>query len=144
MLRNEVPRTHPQLREIRYLELACRLSWSSDVCNVTDAQKRTVENPALGLCVMSALVAQDHFGGILANDKPNDHYWLETEFGPIDFTREQFEETVMILETRTRPREELLEGERAMAARTKERYLLFKSRVEENLAFLKEYYPNLY
>jgi hypothetical protein len=144
MLKNEIPREHPRLREILYLELACRLSWSTKDCNVSDAQRRTVDNPALGLCVMSALVAQDYFGGRLANDKPNDHYWLETDYGPIDFTREQFENTVRIQKTRTRQREELLEGVRAEEARTKKRYLSFKSKVEENLTFLKEYYPQLF
>jgi len=130
-LKNLIPQEHPQLELILKLEEALRKSWRRELCNVKDGLVWTPENPAFGQCAITALVVDDYFPGEIVKDDNNDHYW-NGEQG-IDLTREQFPNDRVIKATRVRPRHELLEGERAIAAKTPERYLMLKGLVEQNL-----------
>jgi hypothetical protein len=132
-LANVIPENHPRRIFIIALETALRNSWGPDICNTKDASLWTPDNPAFGQCAITALVLQDYLGGELWKDDDNDHYWNHDKFGDIDLTREQFPPDAVLKMTRIRPRNEVLEGERAIAAKTKERYELLKARVRKNL-----------
>jgi hypothetical protein len=130
-LKNLIPQDHPQLELILELEEALRKSWRRELCNAKDAQVWSSDNPAFGMCAITALVVDDYLAGQIVKDDNNDHYWNGSQ--GIDLTREQFPADRVLAVTRVRPRNELLEGERAVAAGTPQRYLLLKGLVEENL-----------
>lgn len=79
-----------------------------------------------GQCAVTALVLQDEIGGtILRGEFPDgtSHYWnLIPAAGEIDLTRDQYPHDLPIPRGVEVDRSRLLEGERAIAARTPERY----------------------
>ena len=90
-----------------------------------------------GQCAVTALLVQDVFGGELLRCEIKDdrgtaygsHYWNRVPgLGEIDLTREQFPPDYPIPRGVVVPRSRLLEGERAVAARTPERYEELKRR----------------
>jgi len=131
---NIIPENHPYARSIQILATAIRASWGPDTCNESDRLNWSPENPALGQCVVSMLVLLDYLPEAeIVKDDTNNHYWLQDQYGDIDLTREQFPNTVEFQVSRKRARSELLEGDRAKAARTPERYNLLRERVQANL-----------
>jgi hypothetical protein len=85
----------------------------------------------VGQCAVTALLVQDECGGeiLRADVCGQGHYWnLIPAMGEIDLTREQFGAAVEIPRGIIVPRSRLLEGERAIAARTQERYIMLKTR----------------
>lgn len=90
-----------------------------------------------GQCAVTALVVQDYVGGVILRCQFEDgssHYWnLIPAIGEIDLTREQYPPNMAIPRGVEVPRERLLEGERAIAARTPERYKLLAHRVAADL-----------
>lgn len=91
-----------------------------------------------GQCAVTALLVQDWYGGdlvrgVLADSgyPPVSHYWNRIPgMGDIDLTREQFMEGDSFHSIQVVPRSRLLEGDRAIAARTPERYARLKMRAE--------------
>ena len=87
----------------------------------------------VGQCAVTALLVQDECGGeiLRADVLGHGHYWnLIPAVGEIDLTREQFGAAVDIPRGVIVPRSRLLEGERAIAACTSQRYMLLKQRYE--------------
>lgn len=101
---------------------AIRQSWGPDTVLGTFDH----ECPAKGHCAVTALVIQDLFGGdIIRAVIPGlgSHYWNRIAgMGEVDLTREQFARDLDIPRGAVVDRSYLLEGERAIAARTAERY----------------------
>jgi hypothetical protein len=104
-----------------------RESWGADTC-----APGAVFGGPVGQCAVTALVVQDVFGGeIVRADVPGygSHYWNRLPgMGDIDVTREQFSIDTPLPIGLVVPRSRLLEGERALSARTLERYLVLKGR----------------
>lgn len=123
------------VRVIDKLIDALRHSWHRD----TAAEQCTSAGPSKphGQCAITALVVQDYLGGALLRcefpDKTS-HYWnLIIGIGEIDLTREQYAAELEIPRGVEVPRARVLEGERAIAARTSERYELLKRRVDRQM-----------
>jgi hypothetical protein len=104
-----------------------REAWGTDTC----APGASFGGP-VGQCAVTALVVQDIFGGELVRaDVPGfgSHYWNRLPgMGDIDVTREQFPTDLPLPVGVIVPRSRLLEGSRALSARTPERYRLLKER----------------
>ncbi|MCK9345080.1 MAG: hypothetical protein M0P64_03080 [Candidatus Pacebacteria bacterium] len=76
------------------------------------------ENPLWGHCAIVALLAQDHFGGVILRgslenipglEAVRSHYWNKLPGGQhIDFTIEQFKEKLPKLKSTTRSRKKIL------------------------------------
>lgn len=101
----------------------------------------TEENPTWGHCAVAALVLQDWFGGGLIHTRTTgsgfrrNHYWNRLPGGfDVDATREQFPPWTTFAGFEERTRDQLLDSSRnPKNAETRERYLLFRKRVDENL-----------
>ncbi|MEM6357317.1 MAG: hypothetical protein AAF844_16770 [Pseudomonadota bacterium] len=70
---------------------ALRQSWS-----LASSTKWRPENPALGHCGVSALVAHDHLGGEILKTRYGDlwHFYNRIDGRRIDFTAQQFERAI--------------------------------------------------
>ncbi|MEM8760130.1 MAG: hypothetical protein AAGE83_07395 [Pseudomonadota bacterium] len=70
---------------------ALRQSWS-----LASSTKWRPENPALGHCGVSALVAHDHLGGEILKTRYGDlwHFYNRIDGRRIDFTAQQFESAI--------------------------------------------------
>lgn len=109
---------------------ALRRAW----CAETSATGRS--KGCAGQCAVTALVVQDTLGGeiLRADVGGSGHYWnLVPGVGEVDLTREQFGREEPIPRGVIVPRSRLLEGERAAAARTPERYALLRARLRGGL-----------
>ncbi len=127
--------------------LALQDSW----CRETGAADVGLTGMPIGQCAVTALLVQDLLGGDLVRaeiaryDLRDDgscavesHYWNRIpSMGDIDLTRAQYPATgqcphpaPVIPPGDVVPRARLLDGERARAARTPERYALLKARYE--------------
>ncbi|MFA5997584.1 MAG: hypothetical protein WC791_03815 [Candidatus Paceibacterota bacterium] len=83
-----------------------------------DRASWTKENPLWGHCVIVALLAQDHFGGVILRgslenihglEAVRSHYWNKLPDNQhIDFTVEQFKEKLPKLRPATRSRKKIL------------------------------------
>ncbi len=106
-------------------------SWDSDT--TAPSAQSVGDNKPHGQCVVTTLVVQDYLGGsILRCDIPElgSHYWnLIPGVGELDLTREQYHSELPIPRGIEVSRRRVLEGDRAIAARTPERYELLASRV---------------
>jgi hypothetical protein len=118
---------------LEQLNSAIRSAYDRDTCFVDQRSEWSRKHPALGQCVVTTLVVQDYLGGEIISDKKNNHYWNRVDGIDLDFTRDQFGKDVVIKETGTRSRQELLEGPRSEAAETLDRYRKLKGRVEKLL-----------
>ncbi len=104
-------------------------AWCAETC----AGEFDPNHPGRGQCAVTALLVQDLLGGELlrAVVDGQSHYWnLIPGMGEIDLTREQFSRNTDIPRGEFVRPSRLLDGERAIAARTQERYQLLKSRFE--------------
>lgn len=127
---------------IAFIESALRRAWSRETCSPGDRQRWTPENPSIGQC--GATVAMLH--KCMTEGRPvkglkimravvngfGSHYWLRLPDGTdIDLTRDQFPEGTRIPEGEERSIEYLLDSERAVKARTRERAELLNERMEK-------------
>jgi len=113
-------------------------AWCRETASPACQKDWSPENPASGQCAVSALVVQDLLGGTLVRGVVvgyGSHYWNEIPDGEgvrtYDPTRIQFPYGTPIPRGEIVPRSRLLEGERAVAARTAERYGLLKTRLRD-------------
>jgi hypothetical protein len=122
-----------------------RLAWDADTAAGASG---TYKDPK-GQCAVTALLVQDLFGGDLLRavvevdtgddeyvdggwcpkTRDESHYWnLLPGGGELDLTRNQYAADQEIPRGEIVPRSRLLDGERAIAARTPERYALLRRR----------------
>lgn len=117
--------------------LALQEAW----CRDTGAGTSGLSGMPVGQCAVTALLVQDLLGGELVRAElrrvtfggrlvVESHYWNRIQgMGDIDLTRAQYAGETLPLGDVV-PRSRLLEGDRALAARTPERYALLKRRYE--------------
>lgn len=101
-----------------------RRSWGADT-SASDAWSEA--NPALGQCAVTALVIQDHLGGVLLRCTVGgvSHYWNQLFVGvEVDLTFEQFPEDSRRENTITRDRDYVLSFPETVA-----RYDILRGRV---------------
>ncbi len=116
-----------------------RKSWSKETSYCPDEWNE--ENPAVGQCAVSALVANDYFGGkiiwsevLLSDGQKISHYFNLIAGQEVDLTRSQFPAGTIIpagvekKKSFTSTRKFMLSNEN-----TKRRYGLLKEKVENNL-----------
>lgn len=115
------------------LEAALRRAFDVETCYPNERKDWTRDLPTYGQCAVAALVVQDYLGGEIVYDQENIHFWNRIEGVDIDFTRDQFDDSVVLQETRIRSRQELLVGPRAEAAETLHRYQLLRERVRRRI-----------
>lgn len=114
---------------VQHLAKALASSWGED----TVAPGIEFCGP-LGQCAVTALVVQDLLGGELVRAQFADgssHYWNRFPgIGDVDLTRAQYPDDLAMPVGVVVPRSRLLDGPRANAARTGERYILLRCRVD--------------
>lgn len=116
------------------LPVALRLSWTRETSFPEDKDRWEESNPAIGQCAVTSLIVQDNLGGKIFKNDQLRHYWNETSSGKIvDLTREQFPDGTKITSDGEAAREEILNGDSAKDALTKERYNELKSLVRKKL-----------
>jgi len=114
------------------LQDALRISWQADTVALWERERWSSCLPSFGQCTVTALVVQDIFGGKIVKDAINDHFWNILDDGTeVDLSREQLPEGIVLKITDERTREYMLESERAVAAKTSERYQLLRERVRQ-------------
>lgn len=113
-----------------------RAAWCRETASPGCQKDWSSGNPAFGQCAVSALVVQDLLGGTLVRGEVpgfGSHYWNEIPNGEgvhtYDPTRIQFPYGTTFPRGEIVPRSRLLEGGRAVAAKTSERYELLKDRL---------------
>lgn len=116
---------------------ALRFSWDKDTAAI-GSEDAGLGKPH-GQCAVTALVVQDYLGGTLMRCafplNGGSHYWnLIPAVGEIDLTREQYEHDRSIPRgAEIHDRVNILESDRAKAAKTRERYDLLSKRVYDRL-----------
>lgn len=131
---NKYFRKKTQEELILKLSEAFKLSWGKETAYPSDATNWTKEIPSTGQCAVTSLIVHDEFGGKIHKNSKFNHYWNELPSGRIvDLTKDQFNTTEEIISEGNVSKEDLLEGERAIRAKTNERYNLLKNRVKDNL-----------
>lgn len=109
-------------------------SWDADTCAEWEREKWSSCLPAFGQCTVTALVVQDIFGGKIVKDSVNDHFWNVFEDGTeADLSREHLPQGINLQITDERTREYMLTSERAVEAKTLDRYNLLRGRVHNLL-----------
>lgn len=114
-------------KDIYNLHEALEKSWSKKTCYEKQQNEWSSDNPALGQCFVTTLVANDHLGGEIVRAKSSSgvsHYWNRVGDEDIDFTREQFPENEVFTDTQIVQRENLKENSR---------YKILKERVSREL-----------
>lgn len=120
---------------VEELRMALIVSWGAD----TAKGEWREDVPSLNQCAVTALVVQDYFGGDILRTSLNDgdsHYWNLLPIGlQVDLTSDQFEYTHQKrgADEIRRSRDYVLNSERAIQARTKERYEILAARVKKVL-----------
>jgi hypothetical protein len=130
-----IPINNPE-RYYKLLRLhdALEHSWDADTCAEWERDKWNSCLPAFGQCTVTALVVQDIFGGKIVKDSLNDHFWNVFEDGTeADLSREQLPQGVALRITDERTREYMLTSERAIEAKTSNRYNILRERVRNFL-----------
>lgn len=105
--------------------------WCRETAAPSVQEAWSEQNPALGQCAVTALLLQDLIGGTLMRtvvEGHGSHYYVRVHHGPYDLTKDQFPPGTVIPEGDPVERSYVLGSERAVAARTKERYLLLRER----------------
>lgn len=115
------------------LEKALKESWCKETCYAPDENKWNQDNPAFGQCAVTSVIVYDYFGGKICYCKHQKHYWNVIDNKEIDLTRSQFPEGTEICCDEIRDRNYILFNEKAKKAKTFERYVLLKTKIEEKL-----------
>lgn len=109
--------------------------WCAETASPESAAAWSSKNPAWGQSAVTALVIHEMFGGWIMRaevENHGSHYYNVLPDGNVcDLTKGQFPYGTVIPKGEEVPRERLLCGERARAARTQERYALLLSRFVE-------------
>lgn len=109
------------------LESALKKAWGTDTCYFKSIDERIPENPCIGHCTVTALIVQDYFWWDIVFCYHQDHYRNRLPNGEmIDMTKDQMLEEEVCCIDKICNRIDLLESEKAINAKTKERYLLLK------------------
>lgn len=109
-------------------------AWVKETCFPALRTSWSDSNKSLGQCAATALVVHDMYGGTFADDKYLNHVWnILPDGSQHDFCRTQFQSGGEPKISTTKTREELLHHKKAGEVEMKERYLLLKKRVEEQL-----------
>lgn len=112
------------------IKIVMKAAWNDKTCYPFLVDKWTKKVPEMGQCAVTALVIQDHFGGLIAYNKHLDHYWNLLDTGDqIDLTRKQFRKRHKFNIDEVKSREELLSTDRARQFKTQERYRLLRIRI---------------
>lgn len=119
---------------IKNVEQAINQSWDKDTCYPKCADKWTDQNPALGQCAVTALIVQDYLGGEILYCEHTNHYWNKlSDKTEVDLTKIQFAKGQKICQDEIKSRDDILNSQSAVDAKTSQRYKLLKQRVEQKL-----------
>lgn len=111
---------------IKRLQQALEKSWCQETCHLRLQKDYSEQKPYVGQCVVTVLIVQDYFGGKIAHDKTNRHYWNVFEDGTeCDLTRQQFSRDTQFKIDEYVARKKLF----LPHAQTDKRYKLLKDRV---------------
>jgi len=117
---------------IKLIEAALKKTWSKETCYLPDQEKWSDKNPAFGQCAVTALIIQDFLGGEILYCEHFNHYWNRLPSGEeVDLTHSQFGNKVRPCADKVVPREYVLESESEKAAKTLERYLLLRNKIDK-------------
>ncbi len=115
------------------LEPMLPAGWCRETCSPGCADKWSGGNPALGQCAITALLIHELLGGELLRTEVEgfgSHYYNRLPSGrEVDLTRSQFPEGTVVPMGEAVSRERVLTSERAVQARTQERYDLLRTRL---------------
>lgn len=112
------------------LESALKKAWSKETCYFKSLEDWRHDNPCIGHCTITALIVQDYFWGDIVFCNHQDHYRNKLPNGDIiDMTKDQMSEEEICCIDQECDRINLLESPKSIEAKTKERYLLLKNRV---------------
>lgn len=115
------------------LEASLRLSWPAETSAYPELW--TEDNPALGQCVVTAMVVRGYFGGSLMHTRTElgGHYWNKLPDGrEPDLTRRQFKEEFCVLPGRELNRK-VYDKLTKFIPDLARRYRILKEAVEKNL-----------
>ena len=134
--------TTPLVPTLVDLERAIKSSWGVDTVHGSAAIKAVEDpswmddmferNPAWNQCIVTSLVVQDFYGGMIVKADTRPHWWNVTPEGVhIDFTADQFDEDDRdYVAGEIWSRHKILNGYKDSV---RERYLTLRDRVLENL-----------
>lgn len=121
------------------LEKAFDLSWAKETCFPANKSSWLDVNKAYGQCVVTTLIVNDLYGGKIAYDRKNNHYWnLLPDGSQHDFSRSQFTDKTILTITTIKERKEILDSKGALEAETQRRYMLLKDKVMRFLKILSD------
>lgn len=124
---------------ISQLESVLKKSRNKDTCYFKSEKEWTADNPCIGHCTITALIVQDYFWGDIVFCSHQDHYWNILPNGEIvDMTKNQMSENDICYIDQKCNRIDLLEGPKAVKAKTKERYMLLKNRMSIEMEWWRE------
>lgn len=107
-------------------------AWSKETASPFSADAWTEDNPSLGQCAVTALLVHETMGGyIMRTVVPGfgSYYYNVLPDGSVcDLTRGQFPQGTAVPSGEAVEREAMLGSERALTARTQQRYALLVSR----------------
>lgn len=111
-------------------KLALRKSRNKDTCYFKSIDKWTPNNPSIGHCTVTALIIQEYFWGDIVFCNHQDHYWNRLPNGKmVDITKDQMPINTVCCVDQIVTKTDILESPKSIKAKTKERYILLKSRV---------------
>jgi len=118
---------------LKILEPLLAVAWCRETASPGCADAWSGGNPALGQCAVTALLVQELLGGELLRsivDGHGSHYFNRLPSGrDLDLTRGQFPEGTAVPPGEPVDRERVLRSDRAVQARTEQRYELLKTRL---------------
>jgi hypothetical protein len=116
------------------LEKAFELSWSRKTCFPANRDQWSITNKACGQCAVTVLVVNELYGGEIAYDKENDHYWnILPDGSQQDFSRMQSSDETIHKMTAIKERKDILDSKGALNAQTPQRYMLLRDKVMQTL-----------
>jgi hypothetical protein len=120
--------------DIAKLEKAFELSWCKETCFPATRDKWSETNKAFGQCAVTVLVVNELYGGKIAFDKENDHYWnILPDGSQHDFSRKQSLEGTVHTITAIKQRKDILDSDGAIKAQTLQRYTILRDKVVQAL-----------
>lgn len=116
--------------ELKRLENKLRKCYTKDTAYYKNREEWSIKNPTSGQCMVTALIVQDYFGGVIhrVKLKCETHYFNIINNQIVDLTKEQFDmKNVKVIYSNSEfvNRKELLEN-----ADTFKRYNILKEKVE--------------
>ncbi|NQU83213.1 MAG: hypothetical protein HQ536_00730 [Parcubacteria group bacterium] len=122
------------LKRAILLEDALQKAWSKETCYPTQACEWTLERPSFGQSDVTALVVQKYLGGEILECPCRRHFWNKLlNDKDFDFVLKETPKKSYFRMGRITTREDVLEGESAVANETTARYTLLLARVENIL-----------